>query len=134
MPLIVPHLTGSPLATNWIRTLEAQAAHVSRPTTRYLTAGEWGKVAAELDAQYGDALMDPTRPAPWHSQQRFLVGKLLVVNSGTDDRAEVNRRNREEPGAIDYKERVERFRITADEHERIWGRIDKAGGKANAER
>ncbi len=82
---------GDPRTTNYIRELELKSGLIKRSTDMYVTAEHWGWIIAELDAQYSDALMDPTKPAPWklHPNMPLVFGrhdpKLRVINSGTDD-------------------------------------------------
>ena len=106
------YLPGHPSTTRYVQQLNLVAGLVGRPTTLYLTAQHWGWVMAELEAQYKDALMDPTRPGPWANPKKPLqFGPLKVVNAGTDDERAVNRMNHDTPGAIDFVERRDRLRV-----------------------
>ena len=75
---------------------------LERETVMFITVDHWRKLYAELDAQYLDALMDPHGPIPWRIKDEFKIGRLTVVNSGTESQKTVNRINAETPGAIDF--------------------------------
>ncbi len=109
-------IPGDPRTTQYIPTLRTISGLIEHSSKMYLTAGDWRLLVAELDAQYKDALMDPTRPAPWHNGNAFQIGVppnpvLTVINSGTDDDALVNRMNHETPGAIHFQARVQKLRV-----------------------
>jgi len=75
-----------------------------RPTQMFLSATDYGYLVAELRAQC-DA--PPGPPPPY-----LIFGKkpeFRVINAGTDDEAEVNRLNRESPGAVDFEARSQQF-------------------------
>lgn len=87
----IVYVRDHPSRTQYIRQLQLISGLIRVSTDMYVTAEHWGWIIAELDAQYSDALMDPTKPAPWklHPNQPLEFGrkdpKLRVINSGTDD-------------------------------------------------
>lgn len=107
MRIFIP---GDPATTNYIQTLNTIAGLLERPSRMYLTSEHWTAIIRELDAQYMDLLMDPTKPPPWNSGRPIQIGKLLVVNAGTNNQAVVNLKNQSEPGAINFQARKERLR------------------------
>jgi hypothetical protein len=106
----VIYLPGDPRTTAYVKQINLIAGLIERPTVMYVTADHWRKIAAELDAQYLDALMDPDGPIPWRVKDEFKIGPLHVVNAGTDDERGVNRKNRDTPGAIDFIARRDALR------------------------
>jgi hypothetical protein len=87
----IVYVRDHPSRTQYIRQLQVISGLIKVSTDMYVTAEHWGWIIAELDAQYSDALMDPTKPAPWklHPNNPLIFGrhdpKLRVINSGTDD-------------------------------------------------
>lgn len=106
------YLPGDPRTTQYIKQIQVIAGLVERPTTMYVTVNHWRRIVAELDAQYMDALMDPNGPVPWRVSDTFRMGPLTVVNAGTESSAEVNRKNRETPGAIDFIAKRDALRVS----------------------
>lgn len=104
------YLPGDPRTTMYVKQINLIAGLVERDSVMYVTTDHWCKIAAELDAQYLDSLMDPTRPIPWRASDTFKIGHLTVVNAGTDDQRTVNRKNADTPGAIDFVARREALR------------------------
>lgn len=107
------YLPGDPRITNYIHKLQRLAFAVSglpphqRPNRMYLSSKDYGAVLAEARAQY-----DATGPDP--GPGGLVFGKRVpfsVLNAGTDDQAEVNRLNREVPGAIDFADRMRQFDV-----------------------
>lgn len=112
--IITPLLTGAPAETNHIRMLLLESGIIEHSAKRYVTASRWEAICKELDAQYGDSLMYPDLPAPWRSGRPLAIGVapqpvLTVINSGTDDEAEINRLN-QSPGSVDFKAKLDRLR------------------------
>jgi hypothetical protein len=107
----VIYLPGDPRTTMYVKQLNLIAGLVERETVMYITTDHWRKIQAELDAQYLDALMDPTGPIPWRVSDTFKVGPLTVVNAGTDDQRVVNRKNADTPGAIDFIAKRDALRV-----------------------
>lgn len=116
------YVPGAPGNTEYVKQLWLIAGLIERPTSLYLTATHYGAVIAELLAQHGA----PSTQAPASLQfgvpekeqawERRVAGDrqshcLMVINSGTDDEAEVNRKNRDTPGAIDFQSKVLRLRV-----------------------
>lgn len=101
----VVYVRDHPSRTQYLRQLQLISGLISRSTDMYVTAEHWGWIIAELDAQYSDALMDPTKPAPWklRPNEPFVFGmhdpKLRVINSGTNDEKVVWLLN-EHPAAV----------------------------------
>lgn len=87
----IVYVRDHPSRTQYIRQLELISGLIARSTDMYVTAEHWGWIIDELNAQYRDALMDPTKPAPWdlHPNKPLEFGmhdpKLRVINAGTDD-------------------------------------------------
>lgn len=110
-------IPGDPRTTQYVKTFQTISGLIERSSTMYLTAGDYAAVMAEFNAQYSDCLMDPDSPKPWKQRRdAFVIGAppnnvLTVVNAGTDDQAEVNRRNHETPGAVHFQERKEKLRV-----------------------
>jgi hypothetical protein len=104
------YLPGDPRTTQYVekcwRLANASAglAPHLRPTQMYLSAQDYGGLIAELRAQHD---------APEHETPGYLIfGRrptFKVINAGTDDEAEVNRLNRDTPGAIDFEQRIKQF-------------------------
>ncbi len=109
---------GDPRTTTYIRRLERISGIIGRSTDMYVTAEHWGWIIAELDAQYSgpDALMDPTKPAPWklHPNNPLVFGrhdpKLRVINSGTDDEKVVWLLNEAPAAVAEFGARRDRLR------------------------
>ncbi len=100
------YVPGDPCTTKYVDQLWIIANLIERSTDMYVTAAHYGRVIAELQAQHGA----PVGAAPGH----LMFGKkpeLRVINAGTDDEAEVNRRNHATPGAIDYQAKMNRLRV-----------------------
>ncbi|MGH3511452.1 MAG: hypothetical protein ACRDRB_04160 [Pseudonocardiaceae bacterium] len=100
-----PNLLGDPAETEFVLRLWAIANLIERPTQIYLAADHYGAVVDELRAQYNA----PKGSAPPY----LLMGKnpqLTVLNAGTNDEAEVNRKNHDTPGAIDFQDKMARLR------------------------
>lgn len=105
------YLPGDPRTTQYVKQITVIEGLLERETVMYVTADHWRRIAAELDAQYLDALMDPTGPVPWHVSDTFKIGRLTVVNAGTDSQREVNRKNWSTPGAIDFAAKRDALRV-----------------------
>ena len=91
--------------TEYVLQLWTIANLIERDTQMWLTAEHWGKVVHELRAQYGAPSDDP----PY-----LMMGKkpqLTVFNAGTDDQHEVNRKNQDTPGAIDFQAKKAKLRV-----------------------
>ena len=92
-----------PRTTNYIRQFMNISGMIKAPTRMWVTSTHWGEIIAELDAQYADQLMDPTKPKPWGNTRPLQFGAsgntLTVVNSGTEDQAVCNMLN-EEPARV----------------------------------
>ncbi len=94
---------GDPKTTMFVKQLYLIAGLIEATTHYYVTATHWGDIIVELNAQYRDALMDPTRPAPWDTapNQPMKLGAkepfLYVHNAGTDDEQVVYLLNNEQP-------------------------------------
>lgn len=104
------YLPGDPRITNYrekiwkLADIAAGLPDRERPTQMYLSASDYGRIIAELRAQ----CEAPAGQAPPY----LIFGKnpeFRVINAGTDDEAEVNRLNRESPGAVDFEDRTRRF-------------------------
>lgn len=107
------YVPGDPSETRFVQQLLLISGLIERSTKMYVTAKHWGQIIAELDAQYMDSLMDPTKPAPWHGNRPMAFGidpQLLVLNAGTDDQLTVNALNHETPGAINFQAKIVRLR------------------------
>lgn len=110
MSILVPVRPGDPRYTTYIKKIEFQSGIVyqsGKSTTVYVTAEMWGRIAAEIEAQYSDMLLDPDRPMPRNKGAALVFGaldpKLTVANSGTDDQRQVARMNRGQPGADEFQ-------------------------------
>jgi hypothetical protein len=104
-------LPGDPKTTMYVKQISLIAGLVARPTVYFITSDHWRKVYAELEAQYMDALLDPKGPIPWRVKDEFKIGPLTVINSGIESQKTVNKMNAQTPGAIDFIERRDTFRI-----------------------
>lgn len=108
---------GDPKVTKYIRQLELISGLIERSTVMYVTAQHWGDIIAELDAQYGDVMMDPTKPAPWklHPNKPLRFGMhdphLTVINSGTDDQTVCNLLNEKPAEVAAFGARRDKLRI-----------------------
>lgn len=74
-----------------------------RPDRMYLSATHYGQLLDE---------MRESRVTPKDMPPYLIFGKnteFRVLNAGTDDEAEINRLNRETPGAIEFSDRVKQF-------------------------
>jgi hypothetical protein len=112
-PIFIP---GDPRTTSYVKKLSTIAGLLQRDTVMYVTSGDWTRLTRELDAQYSDCLMDPTRPAPWNTGSEFVIHqmgdcRLTVVNAGTESQLDVNKKNQDTPGAIDFIETRDRMRV-----------------------
>jgi hypothetical protein len=105
------YLPGDPRETKYVekcwRLADAAAGLMvhERPDRMFISSSDFGRVIAELRAQYETP---NTSEVPGY----LIFGKnpeFRVLNAGTDDEAEVNRLNRETPGAVDFRARVRRF-------------------------
>ena len=105
------YIPGDPRTTMYVKQIMVIASVVARKTVMYVTAQHWRLIAAELDAQYMDSLVDPKGPIPWRISSEFRIGKVTVVNAGTENEQTVNRMNEDTPGAVDYIDRREALRI-----------------------
>lgn len=109
------YVPGDPTTTQYVEMLWRLANAAAglpphqRPTHMFLPASDFGRIVSELRAQH-----DATGPAPGY----LIFGKnttFKVYNAGTDSVMEVNRLNRETPGAIDFADRVLSLKKEADE-------------------
>jgi len=105
------YLPGHPSTTQYVKKLNLIAGLIERDTVMYVTSTHWREIAAELDAQYLDALLDPKGPIPWRVSDTFKIGGLTVVNAGTESQAEVNRKNADTPGAVDFIAKRDALRV-----------------------
>ncbi len=108
-----------PSRTQYVKQILLQSGLIKCSTDIYVTAEHWGWIIAELDAQYSDALMDPTKPAPWkaHPNNPFVVGVppnpvLRVVNSGTNDEKVVWLLNEHPAAVAEFGARRDRLRTS----------------------
>lgn len=95
---------GDPKETRYVQQLLLISGLIGVSTSMWLTSTHYKAVMDEFEAQYRDALMDPTRPAPWDTRtDRFQIGArepfLTVINSGTEDEEVVYLLN-EEPARV----------------------------------
>ena len=93
-----------PRATNHLETISTVAALVpiGRETRMFLTSSHWAELAREIEAKH------QKKP----SRERFaelIVGRLHVINSGTEDQGVVNEMNREHAEGIDFQARRARL-------------------------
>ena len=102
---------GDPKTTRFVKQIALIAGLVEHETVMYVTSTHWSWIVAELDAQYMDALMDTNGPIPWRIKDEFKIGRLTVVNAGTENEFEVNRKNWATPGAIDFVAKRDALRI-----------------------
>lgn len=113
----IVYARGDPRLTRHLEKLRLIASLIKVSTVIWLTATDWGELIAELDAQYGDAMMDPTKPAPWklHPNQPFTIGRydprLTVINSGTEDQAVCNLLNEKPAEVAEFGARRDKLRI-----------------------
>jgi len=97
------YIRGDPKMTKFVQQLYLISGLIEATTHYYVTATHWGDIVAESNAQYRDALMDPTRPAPWDINPNgpMKIGTkdpyLMVHNAGTDDEQVVYLLNNEQP-------------------------------------
>ena len=97
------YLPGDPRTTQYVQQLFLISGLIEATTHYYVTAGDWGRIVAELDAQYRPMLMDQTKPAPWDAAPRgpMKIGTkdpyLMVHNAGTDDEQVVWLLNEQQP-------------------------------------
>ncbi len=107
-----------PSRTQYVKQILLQSGLIKCSTDIYVTAEHWGWIIAELDAQYSDALMDPTKPAPWkaHPNKPLQFGrhdpKLRVINSGTDDEKVVWLLNEHPAAVAEFGARRDRLRTS----------------------
>jgi hypothetical protein len=112
----IVYVQDHPSRTRYMRQIQLIAGLITRSTDYYVTAEHWGRIIAELDAQYSDALMDPTKPAPWkpHPNEPFVFGmhdpKLRVINAGTDDEKVVWLLNEHPAAVAEFGVRRDRLR------------------------
>lgn len=107
---------GDPSTTTLMEEIEVIAALTDHFTKLYVTASWWTRFVAELKAQYADRLLRKGYPAPWDypNFDSVMMGKLQVINAGTDDERVVNLRNTANPDAIDFKAKRERLRVSRE--------------------
>lgn len=105
------YLPGDPRTTQYVKKIALIEGLLERPTVMYVTSSHWREIAAELDAQYMDALMDPNGPVPWRVKDEFKIGRLTVVNACTESQREVNKKNWETPGAMDFIAKRDALRV-----------------------
>ena len=114
----IVYAKGDPKTTRFIEQLQLISGLIKRSTDMYVTAAHWGWIIAELDARYSDALMDPTKPAPWklHPNKPLEFGrhdpKLRVINAGTDDEQVVYLLNEEPAMVAEFGARRDRLRTS----------------------
>ncbi len=108
-----------PSRTLYYKQLELISGIIKVSTDFYVTAEHWGWIIAEFEAQYSDALMDPTKPAPWklHPNAPFVIGVppnpvLRVINSGTDDEHVVWLLNEAPAAVAEFGARRDRLRTS----------------------
>jgi hypothetical protein len=86
-----------PATTDYIRRFIVISGMIKAPIRMYVTSSDWQAVIDELDAQYADTLVDPTKPKPWGNNRPLQFGTknniLTVVNSGTEDQTVCNQLN-----------------------------------------
>lgn len=105
------YLPGDPRTTMYVKKIALIEGLLERDTVMYVTSTHWREIVAELDAQYLDALMDPKGPIPWRVKDEFKIGRLTVVNAGTESQQEVNRKNWSTPGAVDFIAKRDALRV-----------------------
>lgn len=95
MPFLAP---GDPRETHLMKDLQGVSALCDFPAIMYVTTTTWAALAAELRAQYSST---PT-PANFAS---IRIGKLTVVNSGSDDQEACDTANKldAEKNAVQWK-------------------------------
>ena len=105
MPDQLIYAPGDPKTTQYVMLLMMASGLIEHSTNYYVTSTHWGAIIAELNAQYRDRLMDPTKPAPWdlNGNKAMKFGKddpcLTVINSGTEDQEVCNLLN-DEPARV----------------------------------
>ena len=108
---------GDPKTTKFIPQLMLIAGLIECSTIMYVTSTHWGDLIAELNAQYRDALMDPTKPAPWDGDGRRAMQFgakfpcLTVVNSGTEDQSVCNMLNEKPAEVANFGARRDKLRV-----------------------
>ena len=95
-----------------LRRIAALLPQVSEPVRYFVSSTRWGRIAAELSAEYAYALRDPTNLPKPDNFDSMMIGKgLLVVNSGTEDEEVVAFVNKAEAERVHFQERRETLRI-----------------------
>ena len=111
------YVRGDPKTTRYVQQLLMISGLIERSSQMYVTATHWGDIQAELNAQYRDALTDPTKPAPWdlHPNKPMQLGSrepyLTVINSGTDDQEVCNMLNEHPAEVAAFSARRDKLRI-----------------------
>jgi hypothetical protein len=112
------YIPGDPRTTRYMDQLKIIFGLIEVTTHYYLTSADWGRIIAELDAQFGpEMMMDPSRPAPWKSDpnrpMRFGVKEpyLYVHNAGTDDEQVVYLLNEAAPMVETFGKKRDALRI-----------------------
>lgn len=82
-----------PEAPNEIRKLMVVAGLLSRPATMYVTSAHWARIAAEIRANHQADLKQPWNLPHRDNFKRMKIGKLTVINSGTEDQEVCNTAN-----------------------------------------
>lgn len=102
------YLPGDPRVTRYWSKIKKLADLCSslpehqRPTGMFLSATDFKRLIDELRAQHDG-------PQTAYRADYLLYYDFCIINSGTDSEAEVNRLNREVPGAIDFADRILQF-------------------------
>jgi hypothetical protein len=92
----------------------ASIADPAKPVTVFLTASVWALMVGELCALPDAVWMDPTKkPTPDTFKALALTKKFTIVNSGTDDQAVCDEKNREAERLCSWRDRHDRFAMRA---------------------
>jgi hypothetical protein len=95
-----------PEEPNEIRKLMLVAGLLSRPANMYVTATRWARIAAEIRANHQADLRQPWNLPHRDNFKRMKIGRLTVINAGTEDEEVCNLANWHEVPP-DFRARVE---------------------------
>jgi len=105
---------GAPTETNLLEEVTVIAALMDVPAKMYVSSTWWARFVAEMRAQCSANLRVPADAADWAALDSVRMGQLTVINAGTDDQRIINLRNQFDPGAKDFRGKVERLRLSRE--------------------
>ena len=77
-------------------------------TVMFITSTNWGLLANELATEYGDDFVVLNKRMTKQNFSRLQIGKLTVVNSGTEDQGVCDYANQEAAAKANFRAKADR--------------------------